>query len=511
MMSKRPVVLAILDGWGYSERVKHNAIASAKTPIWDDLWQNNPHILIGGSGEAVGLPAKQMGNSEVGHMNIGAGRVVYQDFTRINQAASSMEWRHNAVLKNCFAELSKSNKCLHIVGLLSPGGVHSHEDHMLAMIELAREFDCPKLACHAFLDGRDTPPRSASASIERMEQTLKAHHYPPVSSIIGRYYAMDRDNRWDRINKAYCLLTEGHGELTASSAISGLEKAYALNHNDEFVPPTWITGSHSIEDGDAILFMNFRADRARQITRAFTELQFDRFERTKLPKLNKFISLTEYASDLETEVVFPPVKIKNSLGEYLARLGMQQLRIAETEKYAHVTFFFNGGAEEAYPGEDRMLVNSPKVAHYDLQPEMSAHELTAKLTAAIKSNQYDFIVCNYANPDMVGHTGNFTATVQAIEAIDTCLKKLVDSVKEVDGDLLITADHGNAECMFDEVTNQAHTAHTNLPVPLVHIGRLAHFHSPTGALCDIAPTILGIMALPQPQEMTGQCLLHFDV
>ena len=375
---------------------------------------------------------------------------------------------------------------------------------------MAAELGCQKLACHVFLDGRDTPPQSAQASICQLEQVLEQYQYAPISSLVGRYYAMDRDNRWDRVAEAYTLLTQAGAGFMVNSAIEGLEQAYSRHETDEFVQPTQIHGGSTIRDGDAVVFMNFRADRARQLTRAFTESTFCEFPRQVIPRLSHFATLTEYATDLKASVVFPPERLVNTLGAYLAACGMHQLRIAETEKYAHVTFFFNGGVEAPYLGEDRQLIPSPNVAHYDLQPEMSAEELTNVLTEAITSGRYDFIVCNYANPDMVGHTGNYTATVKAIECIDQCLAKILHAIEVVDGALLVTADHGNAECMYDPKTKQAHTAHTSEPVPLIYVGPPAKFKPIAGALCDLAPTVLGILALEQPQEMTGRCLLQFD-
>lgn len=510
-MTKQTVVLTILDGWGYREEPSHNAIAAAATPTWDSLWQQCPHALIGGSGAAVGLPDGQMGNSEVGHMNIGAGRIVYQDYTRINHAIAQGEFQQKQALLESINSVKHTGNCLHIMGLLSPGGVHSHENHILAMVEMAAQQGCSNVALHVFLDGRDTPPQSALASIQRLEQCLLDNGCAPISSIIGRYFAMDRDNRWDRVAKAYALLTDAKAAFVVDSATKGLEQAYARGETDEFVQATWVKQGQSIQDGDAVVFMNFRSDRARQLSRAFTEPQFSEFPRAAWPQLANFVTLTQYAATINAQVAFAPANLTNTLGAYLAQHDMQQLRIAETEKYAHVTFFFNGGVEAPYPGEDRQLIPSPNVAHYDLQPEMSAYELTDALTTAITSGQYDFIVCNYANPDMVGHTGNFDATVKAIEVIDNCLARVVTAVQAIDGSLLITADHGNAEKMFDVGADQAHTAHTSEPVPLVYVGRLAKFKTATGALCDLAPTVLGMLKLAQPQEMTGQCLLQFDL
>lgn len=510
IMAKKITVLTILDGWGYREDNAHNAINAATTPTWDQLWKTRPHTLIGGSGNAVGLPDGQMGNSEVGHLNIGAGRIVYQEYTRINHAIREGDFFNNPTFTQACTQLKESGGALHIMGLLSPGGVHSHSNHILAMIDCAKQHDCNTVYCHAFLDGRDTPPRSAKPALADLESCLKKNQYAPIQTITGRYYSMDRDQRWDRVQAAYDCLTTNTAKYRAESAEAALAAAYAREENDEFVTPTRI-GNAIISDNDIVIFMNFRADRARELTRAFTESDFSGFERTKTPKLADFICLTQYAKDISAAVAYPPVALKNTLGEYLSTLNKTQLRIAETEKYAHVTFFFNGGIEAPFAGEERTLIPSPKVATYDLQPEMHAHELTDQLIKAIESGQYDLIVCNYANADMVGHTGNFDATVKAIETLDQCLSRLVTSLESVDGEMLVTADHGNAEMMFDPKTGQAHTAHTNEPVPLLYIGpRLATITTQNGALSDLAPTLLTLMKLTQPKEMTGQCLLQFD-
>ncbi|MFU8798198.1 MAG: 2,3-bisphosphoglycerate-independent phosphoglycerate mutase [Gammaproteobacteria bacterium] len=489
---KKPIVLLILDGWGHRESIHHNAISAAKTPRWDDLWAHCPHTLISGSGPDVGLPNGQMGNSEVGHMNIGAGRVVFQDLTRIDQAIETGEFVKR------LDQLVENTKPLHIMGLLSPGGVHSQERHLLALLHYAKEKGFKQVYIHAFLDGRDTPPRSALTSIHVIEQAGGR-----IASLIGRYYAMDRDKRWDRVQKAYDLLTRGTAAYEAETAEAGLRKAYERGETDEFVQATRIgpaTNGAVIGPDDTVVFMNYRADRARELTHLFLEGGHR----------GKFITLTQYAADLPATVIFPPIVLKNMLGEYLSALGLRQLRMAETEKYAHVTFFFNGGVEAPAPGEDRCLVPSPPVATYDLQPEMSAPELTDKLGEAIRSKKYHFIVCNYANPDMVGHTGNFDAAVKAIEVIDECLRKVTSIVHSVGGEVIITADHGNAECMYDEMTHQPHTAHTCELVPFVYVGRKARITQEKGVLSDIAPTILYLMGLPQPVEMTGKSLLTLE-
>lgn len=513
MLTKHsPLVLIILDGWGYRQEQDANAINAAVKPNWDKLWHNYPHTVISGSGLGVGLPEDQMGNSEVGHLNLGAGRIVYQEFTRINKAIQDKDFYSNPVLLGAINKAKAANKAVHIMGLLSPGGVHSHENHLQAMVELAVSQKVPAVYVHAFLDGRDTPPRSALASITAMEALFKRLGKGQFASVIGRYYAMDRDKRWERTQIAYDLLTLGEAPYHADSATVAVNMAYARDESDEFVQATSIHATEkppiTIEDGDVVIFMNYRADRTRQLTRAFTEEDFSGFVRRKTPKLNDFVTLTQYAADIKANVAFPAMTLTNGLGEYLANLGLKQLRIAETEKYAHVTFFFNGGVEQAFPGEDRILVSSPAVATYDLQPQMSAYELTDKLVAAIRKQQYAVIICNYANADMVGHTGNFAATVKAIEAIDQCIGQILAALAEVGGEALITADHGNAEQMFDEATQQAHTAHTHEPVPLIYVGRPASFTVKDGALSDIAPTMLYLMGLAQPKEMTGRVLVN---
>ncbi len=506
----RPVVLIVLDGWGYSESVQHNAIAAANKPVWDKLWHDYPHTLIRTSGAAVGLPADQMGNSEVGHLNLGAGRVVYQELTRISRAIKTGSFFSNRTLTDAVDLAADHGKAVHVLGLLSPGGVHSHEEHIHAMMELAVQRGATKLYLHAFLDGRDTPPRSAAASIESMEDQFTRLKVGRFASIIGRYYAMDRDHRWPRVQAAYDLITRGKADYTAPDAISALEMAYERDEGDEFVKGTAIVPpGHepvTIEDGDVVVFMNFRSDRARQITRPFIEADFDGFVRAVYPKLGCFVSLTEYKSDFDLQVAYPAERLKNVFGEYISKHGLRQLRLAETEKYAHVTFFFNGGVETPYEGEDRILVKSPMVPTYDLQPEMSAPEVTDKLVEAISSGNYDVIICNYANPDMVGHTGKFAAAVQAIEAIDAALGRVVAAVQQSNGEMLITADHGNAELMLNNETGQIHTAHTTNLVPLLYVGRPAQM-TENGSLSDIAPSMLYLMNMEIPPEMTGTPLI----
>lgn len=503
----RPLALIILDGWGHREEKKDNAIAAARKPNWDKLTQNYAHTLISGSGRCVGLPDGQMGNSEVGHLNMGAGRIVHQDLTRIDSAIADKSFFTNTILLQAINQATKTGKAIHILGLLSPGGVHSHENHIQAIVELAAQQHAKDVYIHAFLDGRDTPPRSAQASLEALNQHCEKLNCGKIASIIGRYFAMDRDKRWDRVQKAYDLLTLGKADFKAPDAISALQQAYERDENDEFVQATQILPA-TVNDGDVIIFMNFRADRAREITRAFVDPNFDGFTRAKWPKLAEFVSLTEYDKTLKTKIAFAPEQLNNILGEYLSHLGLHQLRIAETEKYAHVTFFFNGGIEKPFSGEDRVLIPSPKVATYDLQPEMSAYELTDKLVEQIKNQRYDVIICNFANPDMVGHTGNFAAAVKAIETIDTCLGKIIAALQEVGGEAIITSDHGNAEMMFDVNTQQPHTAHTSELVPLIYVGRSAKTCKTNGILSDIAPTMLYLMGLPKPTEMTGSSLFE---
>ncbi len=509
----KPVVLLILDGWGYREEKEDNAIAVADTPVWDRLWATHPHTLIQTSGAAVGLPGGQMGNSEVGHLNLGAGRVVYQEFTRISRSIRTGSFFTNRTLVTAVDHAIEAGTAVHILGLLSPGGVHSHEEHIHAMVRLAVERGARKVYVHAFLDGRDTPPKSARASLEKLQHLFGDLGCGRLASFIGRYYAMDRDARWQRSRLAYELLTECKAEYRAPDPLTALEMAYARGETDEFVKATCIAPEGEspvmVGDGDTLVFMNFRSDRARQLTQAFIEREFEGFERHVWPKLGSVASLTEYNADFDIPVAFPPERIKNGFGEYISSLGLRQLRLAETEKYAHVTFFFNGGVEQPYEGEDRILVPSPQVATYDLKPEMSAPRVTEHLVEAIEGGKYDAIICNYANADMVGHTGNMEAAVKAIEAVDRSLGHVLDALQRVKGEMLVTADHGNAEQMKDRKTHQPYTAHTSNPVPLVYIGRPATLVD-KGILSDIAPTLLKIMGLEQPVEMTGRPLVEFD-
>ncbi|MCL9783839.1 2,3-bisphosphoglycerate-independent phosphoglycerate mutase [Vibrio sp. S4M6] len=509
MSAKKPLALVILDGWGHREDNASNAINNAKTPTMDELVATYPNTLISASGMDVGLPDGQMGNSEVGHTNIGAGRIVYQDLTRITKAVADKEFFDNPALVNAIDSAVNAGKAVHLMGLMSPGGVHSHEDHIYAAVEMAAERGAQEIYLHCFLDGRDTPPRSAENSLKRFDALFEKLGKGRIASLVGRYYAMDRDNNWERVQSAYDLLTQAKAEYAYDSAVAGLEAAYAREENDEFVKATVIKTNEqpdaSIKDGDAVIFMNYRADRARQITRSFAP-DFDGFERAVYPNVH-FVMLTQYAADIPLPVAFPPESLTNTYGEWLSKQGQSQLRISETEKYAHVTFFFNGGVEQEFDGEERQLVASPKVATYDLQPEMSSSELTDKLVAAIKSGKYDTIICNYPNADMVGHTGVYDAAEQAIEALDACIGKVVQAINEVDGQMLITADHGNAEMMVDPETGGTHTAHTNLPVPLIYVGDKKFEFQPNGKLSDLAPTMLALSGLDIPKEMTGHVLI----
>jgi 2,3-bisphosphoglycerate-independent phosphoglycerate mutase len=512
-MHVTPVLLIILDGFGHREECDNNAICQARKPHWNFFWKTCPHTTIDASEQWVGLPAEQMGNSEVGHLNIGSGRVVYQDYTRIEAAIAGGEFNSNPVLSKAVATARGNNATLHILGLLSPGGVHSHEAQIAAMLEMAVKGGVKDVCVHAFLDGRDTPPRSAEASLVQLQKKCAELKGGRIASVVGRYYAMDRDQRWERVQTAYDLLTAGKAEFQAANAVDALRDAYARGENDEFVKATAIVPAGGapaqMKDGDVVVFMNFRADRARQMTRALTDPAFSGFARARTPKLGYYCTLTSYGEDFShLPAAFEPQSVANGFGEYLSKLGLKQLRIAETEKYAHVTYFFNGGIETAYPGEDRVLVPSPKVATYDLKPEMSAYEVTDKLVAAIEAKKYDAIVCNFANGDMVGHTGILSAATRAIEVLDECLGRVIKAMQAIGGEVLITADHGNAETMLDEINHQPHTAHTLNLVPALYIGRKAKI-AEGGALRDVAPTLLKMMGVPQPAEMTGKPLIEF--
>jgi len=508
----RPVVLLILDGFGCREDAPDNAITRAKAPHWKRLLATCPHATIDASELRVGLPEGQMGNSEVGHLNIGAGRVIYQDYTRIDVAIRDGQFIRNTVLEDAVRVARDGDATLHVLGLLSPGGVHSHERQIAAMVAMAADRNVKRVALHAFLDGRDTPPRSAGASLAFMSGVCAKHPGARIASLCGRYYAMDRDQRYQRTSRAYDLIVDGTAPFDAATPQAALDAAYARGENDEFVQPTAIVDAARarirMADGDVVVFMNFRADRARQLTRALSDSSFNGFARSRVPNLGRFVCLTRYGDEFaRLPVAFAPQTIGNGFGEYIARLGLTQLRIAETEKYAHVTYFFNGGSEAVYPGEDRILVPSSKVATYDQKPEMSAVEVTDRLVDAIAGGHYDAIICNYANGDMVGHTGNFDAAKRAIEALDACIGRVVEAARTGGGEVVITADHGNAERMHDDATGQAHTAHTLNLVPFLYVGRPASV-LPGGALQDIAPTLLALMGLPKPPEMTGHSLVR---
>jgi len=512
MAARNPIALVILDGWGLAECTDTNAVCQAKTPVLDRLFADYPHATLNASGLDVGLPAGQMGNSEVGHMNIGAGRVIYQDLTRISKSIQDGDFFRNPALLDTMQRIAAAGGRLHLLGLLSDGGVHSHISHVQALIELARQQALGEVFIHAFMDGRDTPPKSGAGYLQQLETELSRIGLGAVATVTGRYYAMDRDNRWERVEKAYRALTEGQGEQ-AESAAEAIAAAYREGQTDEFVVPRVICRNGqplaTIDDRDGIIFFNFRADRARELTRAFTLPDFNGFVRHRHPPLSAYLCMTEYDETFDLPVAFPSETYPQILAEVLAAAGKTQLRIAETEKYAHVTFFFNGGLEEPYPGEDRVLIPSPKeVATYDLKPEMSAPGVTDEVVSRIASGAYDLIVLNYANPDMVGHTGVLTAAVQAMQTVDSCLGRVVEAVLAAGGRLLVTADHGNCEKMQD-ASGEPHTAHTDDLVPLLLIDperRGVKLRS--GILADLAPTILELLGLDQPAEMTGQSLIE---
>ncbi|UTW59734.1 2,3-bisphosphoglycerate-independent phosphoglycerate mutase [Kordiimonas sp. SCSIO 12603] len=503
---KKPVVLCILDGFGYREQEADNAIKLANTPTYDRLWNSVPRAWLKTSGLAVGLPDGQMGNSEVGHMNLGGGRVVMQDLPRIDKAAETGELASNPELVAFIDALKASGGTAHLMGLMSPGGVHSHQDHMAALTKIIAEAGVP-VRIHAFMDGRDTPPRSALPFLEKFEDDIASANDASIATMTGRYWAMDRDSRWDRVEKAYNAMVRGDAAYTYENSTQGIEAAYARDENDEFVEPTLVGGYAGMQDGDGLLMANFRADRAREILTTLVDPAFDGFDRGTTIKFAAQTGMVEYSSahNAFLKVIFPSENIVNSLGETLANARIPQLRIAETEKYAHVTFFFNGGAEDPFEGEDRILIPSPDVATYDLKPEMSAPEVTDKLVEAIESGKYGAIIVNYANPDMVGHTGVLSAAIKAVETIDACITRLEEAVKKVNGAMIITADHGNVEQMVDENTGQPHTAHTNFDVPALLINHEASFED--GSLADVSPTLLSIMGVEQPTEMTGQSLV----
>lgn len=502
----RPVVLCILDGWGDRDDADNNAIALARTPNWDRLTARYPTGRLDASALDVGLPAGQMGNSEVGHMNLGAGRVVMQELPRIDAALADGSLADNAALADFIAKLRRSGGRAHVMGLLSPGGVHSHQDHMAALVGLLAKAGIA-VRIHAFLDGRDTPPKSAAGFVDKFSADIDGLADTAFATVSGRYYAMDRDRRWDRVQRAYQAMVAGDG-TTAPDAKAAIAAAYEREESDEFVVPTVIGDYAGMADGDGVLMINFRADRAREILAALADPAFDGFARRPVA-FAASCGMVQYSSTHAAYMtaLFPPQSLNNLLGEVVSRAGKTQLRIAETEKYAHVTFFFNGGREEVFEGEDRILVPSPKVATYDLQPEMSAPEVTDRLVAAIGAGSYDLIVVNYANPDMVGHTGILPAAITAVETIDTCLGRLAEAVETAGGAMLVTADHGNCEQMHDPNDNQPHTAHTLNPVPTLLVGAPHVAGLKPGRLCDVAPTLLTLLGLPQPAEMTGQPLI----
>ena len=504
-------LLVILDGFGHRLETEHNAIALASTPTWDRFIAQRPHTLISGSGLDVGLPAGQMGNSEVGHMNLGSGRVVYQDFTRINRAIETGEFAANPAFTEAFDTVHKNDGALHVMGLLSPGGVHSHEDQIFALIRAAADAGVQEVYLHAFLDGRDTPPRSAMASLQAAEDLFDELGCGRVLSLCGRYFAMDRDNNWDRQARAYNLLARGEAPFHAQSATLALQAAYDREENDEFVQPTALHNPEQaprvIGSKDSVIFMNFRADRARQLTRTMSEEGFTGFERRSFVAPASFTTLTRYADNIPLPCAFAPEELHNTLGEYLQNKNKRQLRIAETEKYAHVTFFFSGGREEPFDGEKRILIPSPNVATYDLQPEMSAKKVTDQLVEAIQGGDFDVVVCNYANGDMVGHSGKLGPAIKAVETLDACLARLEAAIEAASGHMLVTADHGNVEQMQDPSSDQEHTAHTSNLVPLVYVGENALDLRAGGSLCDVAPTLLDLMQLDVPPEMTGNTLI----
>ena len=514
-----PAVLLILDGFGHNEDAADNAIAQARKPNLDAIKLAYPHTLINASEHYVGLPGGQMGNSEVGHLNMGAGRIVFQDFERINNSIASGEFFKNKALLQALQNLKANNKALHIFGLLSDGGVHSHIDHILTILEMAESQGLQRVFVHAFLDGRDTPPISAAPYIAVLEDKIKALGVGKIASISGRFYSMDRDKRWERVAPAYNMIVNGVGEFTEATASEALHKAYARKESDEFVKCTMIRTPLEIatrlEDGDAVVYMNFRSDRARQLTDAILNENFDGFERERVPQLSGYFTLTQFdQKQKKATPIFAATSVPNTFGEYIQNLGLTQLRIAETEKYPHVTFFFNGGDETVFKGEDRIMVPSPKVATYDLQPEMSAFELTDKLIEAIKSKKYDAIICNYANCDMVGHTGNIQAAIKAVETLDDCVGRVVAAAQTTGAEVIITADHGNAEKMHDHDNNQLHTQHTTNLVPFIYVGRKATITKTSaniGALSDVAPTLLTIMGVAQPVEMTGKSLITINL
>ncbi|CCX38878.1 2 3-bisphosphoglycerate-independent phosphoglycerate mutase [Clostridium sp. CAG:1013] len=501
---KKPLVLMILDGFGIAP-TDGNAIAAAKKPNLDKIFAENPHTQIGASGMDVGLPDGQMGNSEVGHTNIGAGRIVYQELTRITKSAQDGDMDKNPALVKAMENAKNNGKALHFMGLLSDGGVHSHNSHLYALLEMAKRMGLEKVFVHCFMDGRDVPPSSGKDYVAQLLKKMEEIGVGKVATVMGRYYAMDRDNRWERVEKAYAAMVYGEGEH-ADCPLCAMQNSYDKEVTDEFVIPTVCEGAEPISEGDSVIFYNFRPDRAREITRTLVDPDFTGFERKKGFFPLTYVCMTQYDATMpNVDVAYKPESLDNTFGEYISNKGLTQLRIAETEKYAHVTFFFNGGVEKQYPGEDRILVKSPAVATYDLQPEMSAYEVTDKMVEAVKSGKYDALILNYANCDMVGHTGVFEAAVKAVEAVDTCVGRVVEAVKEMGGCVLLTADHGNADRMVD-TDGSPFTAHTTNPVPFCVINHPCELRE-GGRLADIAPTMLKILGLPQPAEMTGESII----
>lgn len=507
---KKPTVLMILDGYGINQKSYGNAIEEANTPNLDSYFEKYPNVNIKASGLDVGLPDGQMGNSEVGHLNIGSGRIVYQDFTRITKAVNDGDFFKNAALNEAMENAKKHNSALHLWGLLSDGGVHSHNTHLYALLELAKKQGLSKVYVHCFLDGRDVPPSSAIEYIKELEEKMQEIGVGKIATVSGRYYAMDRDKRWERVKLAYDAMVLGEGEK-ANCSVEAVEKSYAEDVLDEFVKPTVILESDkpiaTVSQNDCVIMFNFRPDRAREISRAFVDPAFDSFERIKGYLPVHYVCMTQYDATLpNVNLAYPPQSLVNTFGEYISNNGLSQLRIAETEKYAHVTFFFNGGIEEANKDENRVLIPSPKVATYDMKPEMSAYEVTDKLIEELNKDIYDVIIVNYANPDMVGHTGVMEAAVKAVETVDECVAKVVDEVIKRDGQLAITADHGNSDEMLDENGNVI-TKHSTNPVPFILINAAKEYELAEGKLADIAPTLLQLMDLPKPEEMTGNSLL----
>jgi len=508
----KPLLLMILDGWGHREDIEGNAIAQANIPNFHRLETTYPHTFLEASGEAVGLPEGQMGNSEVGHLNMGAGRVVYQELTRINKAIKDRTLFKNPVLLEAMSKARLQNKAFHFMGLLSDGGVHSHIAHLFALLEMAKEQGLKEVYIHVILDGRDVLPQSAKLYITQLEQKIRALGIGKIASVSGRYYVMDRDQRWERLEKSYQALVMGEGKF-AASALAALESSYDVRVTDEFVLPTVIVDDAgkpvaTIQEGDSVLFFNFRSDRAREIAHAIVDEEVTEFACPVHPRVN-FVCMTSYEDTICTPIAFPQQNLRNTLGEVLSLRGLKQLRIAETEKYAHVTFFFNGGIEEPDPGEERILIPSPKVATYNLQPEMSAPKLTQTLLEELRKNKYDVIILNFANPDMVGHTGVLAATIKAVEAVDRCLGEIVEEFKKMEGTILVTADHGNAEAKVDLETDLPLTAHSINKVPFILVNEQLKGQKlrESGALCDVAPTMLELLKIPQPEEMTGQSLI----